>query len=411
MKPISDVVGVAPRASRSTRLNGARWHRVALLVDTSTTWGRAVLHGINSYRLKHASWEVFVEARGIEERLRLPPGWRADGVIARVSTSEMARELAALQIPVVNVSGIEIPEATFPRVSTDLEASARLASAHFLERGFKHFAYFGLVGLDYVQKHRAIFAELVRVSGGDFTSLAVRPAAGAEPDWRLDLASLGEWIRQLPKPVAILCWNASSAREIVYACHETGLHVPEEVAVLSQADDEVLCETSVVPISGITVAGHGIGHLAAEMLDDIMHGRPVPASPTLIAPVGVVTRQSTETLALGDPILIRALSFLRQHAARALHVEQIAQHVGVSRRVLERRFMDYLRRSPADEIRRVHLERARKLLLGTDLPMARIAELSGFGSQAYFSELFRRHTGSTPVEYRKKHSMRGNGFK
>jgi LacI family transcriptional regulator len=262
-----------------------------------------------------------------------------------------------------------------------------------------------------VQKHRTIFAELVKASGGDFTSLAVRPTAGAEPDWRLDLISLGEWVRQLPKPVAILCWNASSAREIIFACHETGLPVPEEVAVLSQADDEVLCETSLVPISGISVSGHGIGHRAAEVLDDLMEGRQAASAPDLIAPLGVVTRQSTETLALHDPILVKALSFLRRHNRHVVHVEQIARHVGVSRRVLERRFGDLLKRSPADEIRRVHLERARKLLLDTDLPMSRVAELSGFGSQAYFSELFRRHTGFKPVEYRKKHSIRLKGFR
>ena len=234
--------------SRSTKKKPRRFsatvlRRVAVLVDTSTTWGRAVLRGINAYRLRHGHWEIFVEARGMEEHLRVPPGWRGDGVIARVSNPLMARELKALKIPVVNVSGIEIVEANFHRVSTDLGASARLAAKYFLERGFRHFAYFGLIGLDYVKRHREIFADTVKKSGGDFTWLGVKPMAGAEPDWRLDLASLGEWIKAQPRPLAVLCWNASGAREIVFACHEAGLPVPEEVAVLSQANDEALCET------------------------------------------------------------------------------------------------------------------------------------------------------------------------
>jgi LacI family transcriptional regulator len=383
---------------------------VAVLVDTSTTWGRAVLRGINTYRLQHQQWEIFVEARGLEERLRVPPGWRGDGIIARVSTPEMAKDLKAMRIPVVNVSGIELPEVNFPRVTTDLPASARLAATHLLERGFKHFAYFGLVGLDYVKTHRLIFTEMVKAAGGDFATLAVKPMAGAEPDWRLDLASLGEWIKSLPRPIAVLCWNASSAREIVLACHEAGLLVPEEVAVLSQANDEALCETSLVPISGIAVSGEGIGMEAARVLDGLMRGRQAPRKPILIAPLGIVTRQSTDTLAIGDPAVVKALSYLRQNPSAQMRVEDVARQAGVSRRVLERRFVDLLDRTPADEIRRVHMERARQLLVETDMALSQVAEIAGFSSQAYFSDLFRRLAGMTPIQYRRKHRIRSKGF-
>lgn len=189
--------------------------RVAVLVDTSTTWGRAVLRGINAYNLPQGPWEIFVEARGMAEHLRGPAGWHGDGVIARVNTPAIARALESLGIPVVNVSGIELAEAEFPRVSTNLKASAKLAAEYLAGRGFKHFAYFGLIGLDYVKTHREMFAATVKDLGGDFTWLAVKPVSGAEPDWSLDLKSLGEWLQQRPKPLATLCWNASSAREIL----------------------------------------------------------------------------------------------------------------------------------------------------------------------------------------------------
>ena len=208
----------------------------------------------------------------------------------------------------------------------------------------------------------------------------------------------------------MLCWNASSAREIVFACHETGLLVPEEVAVMSQADDEVLCETSLVPISGIKVAGEGLGHRAAELLAQLMEERgPVPGT-TLVAPLGIVVRQSTDTLAVRDPILVKALSFLRQNSATPLRVDDVSRHVGVSRRVLERRFLSVLRRSPADEIRRVHLDRAIHLLVETDLPMTQVAELAGFGSQAYFTDVFRQQLGQTPLQYRKKNASVRRSF-
>jgi LacI family transcriptional regulator len=385
-------------------------YRVAVLVDTSTTWGRAVLRGINTYRLKHGKWEIFVEARGLEERLSVPKGWRGHGIIARVGSDQMASELRSLRIPVVNVSAIEFKGPKFPRVTTDLKASAELAANHFLERGFQHFAYFGLIGLGYVTTHRKVFAEVVARKGGSFASLAVKPLSGAEPDWRLDLAALGAWIKGLPKPVAIVCWNASSAREIVFACHEAGLLVPEEVSVLSQADDEALCETAVVPISGISVSGEGIGHRAAELLVSLMNGKRAMAETTLVAPLGIVVRQSTETLAVRDPVLVKALSFMRQNAAQPIRVNDVSHHAGVSRRVLERRFAEVMRCSPADEIRRVHVDRATRLLVETDLPMAQVAEMSGFGSQAYFSDIFRRQFGFTPLQYRKKNRSTSRSF-
>ena len=260
--------------------------RVAVLVDTATSWGRRLHKGIHNYDRIHGGWQLFVEARGMEERLRVPPGWKCDGVIARVGNAEMARELRALGIPVVNVSGIRLPGTDFPRVNTDLRASANLAARHFLERGFRHFAYFSLLGLGYVATHQQAFAEAITAGGGDFASFATKPVTGAEPDWNLDLATVGEWLKDLPRPIALLTWNPSSAREVIYAAQVAGLLVPEEVAVLSGTDDSLLCELLPVPVSGILVAAEQIGHQAASLLDRLMRGQRAPPPPPPKRPRG-----------------------------------------------------------------------------------------------------------------------------
>jgi LacI family transcriptional regulator len=376
--------------------------RVAILVDTSTTWGRNILAGVIAHTRTHGRWQIFVEARGLEEHLQLPRGWQGDGVIARVGTDRMARELRAKRLPVVNVSGIELQGVTFPRDATDLVASAQLAAAHFLERGFRHFAYFSLTGLGYVKTHQDAFIRAVEGGGGDFASFAVKPQAGAEPDWRLDLVKLGNWVRSLPKPLAILCWNASGAREVIFACQEVGLQVPEEVAVLSQSDDEVLCEAAQIPISAVRVAADTIGFQAAKLLDHLMRSGQPHKQPLFIAPTSVVSRQSTDTLAIRDAALAKALSFIRVQATLPVRVSEVARHAGVSRRALERRFLEMLHRSPAQELRRCQLDRARQLLVETNLPMPDIAEKSGFGSQAYLSAVFRQHFKLTPIQFRRE---------
>ena len=375
--------------------------RVAILVDTSTTWGRNILGGVIAYTRAHGRWQIFVEARGMEEHLELPRGWQGDGVIARVGSERMARELRAKRLPLVNVSGIELRGVNFPRVSTDLVASARLATEHFLERGFRHFAYFSLVGLGYVTTHQEAFIAAVKAGGGDIASFAVKPQAGAEPDWRLDLVKLGEWVQGLPKPVAILCWNASGAREVVLGCQAVGLRVPEEVAVLSQADDDVLCEATQIPISGVRVAADTIGFQAAKLLDHLMRGGKPPERPLFIAPLSIVQRQSTDTLAIRDPVMAKALAYIRQQANLPVRVSDVARNAGVSRRALERRFLEQLQRTPAAELRRFQLDRARQLLVETNLPMPVVAEKSGFGSQAYLSAMFRKHFDQTPRQLRR----------
>lgn len=376
--------------------------RVAVLVDTSTSWGRRILRGINNYTRKEGPWQIYVEARGMEERLRVPPGWQGDGLIARVGNSGMAEELKALNLPVVNVSGIQLANADFPRVTSDLRAGARLALEHFLDRGFHHFAYFSLRGLPYVAAQEHAFVEAVQRAGKDCVVVAVKPRTGAEPDWNLDLAALGEWLRSLPKPVGVLTWNPSSSREIVYACQAAGLLVPEEVAVISGSDDDVLCELLHIPLSAIEVAAEQIGHHAAAMLHTIMRGGTPPKQPVLIQPLRVVTRQSTDTLAVRDRALVKALSFIRENSARSIQVSDVARQSGVSRRVLERRFLQTLGRTPATEIRRVHLERARTLLVSTDLSIPEVAEAAGFGSPEYLAYAFKAEMGKTPLRYRKE---------
>lgn len=393
---------MATRPSSRRAQPGSAAPRVAVLVDTATSWGRRIHMGIHHHIHKHGPWQVFVEARGMEERLRVPPRWRGDGVIARVGGSAMALELKALRIPVVNVSGIQVPEAPFPRVMTDLGASAHLAAAHFHDRGFRHFAYFSLLGLSYVADHQQAFMEEACRLGCDCAVHAVKPRTGAEPDWNLDLARLGDWLQSLPRPVGILTWNPSSSREILFACQVCGLLVPEDVAVLSGSDDDLLCDLLHVPVSGILVAAEQIGQRAAELLHQLMRGERTTDKPILIPPLGVVIRQSTDTLAIQDRALVKALGFIRQAYAQPMRVNDVARVAGVSRRVLERRFAQQLGRTPAAEIRRVRLERAKQLLLQTDLPIPAVAEAAGFGSTEYLAYIFRSDLHLSPSRYRRE---------
>jgi LacI family transcriptional regulator len=184
------------------------------------------------------------------------------------------------------------------------------------------------------------------------------------------------------------------------------LLVPEEVAVLSGSDDDMLCECVHPAISGIMAAAESIGQLAAGLLDQLMTGRKRKAKSLLIPPQRITARQSTDTLAIQDPALVKALSFIRQNAAQPIQVNDVARHAGISRRILELRFTQHLKRSPAAEIRRSHLERAKRLLAETELTIPDVAQAAGFGSPEYLAYAFKQGTGVSPLQFRKSFPKR-----
>lgn len=376
--------------------------RVAILVDTSTTWGRDVIAGVHRYSRETGGWQLFVEPRGVEQRRWLPTAWKGDGVIARVGFVDLAKKLKSLKLPVVNVSGITLPRVNFPRVVSDQVAAANLAAEHLLARGFRHFGYFSLLGLEYVAEHQQAFQDRLRLEGHRCDVFSVSPHLGAEPDWNLDMKRLGKWLKALPKPLAVFTWNSSSARELIYACMQSGLAVPEEVAVLSGSDDDLFCEVTPVPISAVLLGCEQIGYRAAAELDAMMEN---PASPppaeVLIPPQGVVERRSSDTLAVDDAAMVKALRFIRENPARLMNVNDVARQAGLCRRALELRFQNLLGRSPASEIRRVRIDHAIDLLQRTNLSVATVAERSGFSSPEYMASVFRNQLSTTPLHYRK----------
>ncbi len=374
--------------------------RVAVLVDTSTDWGRRVITGVVSYVRGHERWQLFIEPGGSEEHHLLPPGWRGDGVIARISASRIANHLKMRNIPVVNVSGMQVPGAQFPRVANDVRMVAKMAAEYFVARGFKNFAYLSLLGFEPVAEQLEAFQAALKEAGFLCNVHSVKTHNGAPVvDWNTNIHQLGEWLRSLPKPLAVLIW--SGGREVIYAAKHAGLSVPEEVSVMSGSDD-FLCEISQVPISAVRVAAERIGYEAASQLDALMQGGGDPNSSIYIPPSDVITRQSTDTLAISDRSLIQALTFIRENSEKPIQVRETASQAGVSRRVLERRFKEVLGSSPAEHIRRSHLDRAKRLLAETNLAMPEVAEAAGFGSPAYMSFVFRKELGTTPLRYRRE---------
>lgn len=367
---------------------------VTVLVPAHNGWGRGIIEGVVAHAAA-AGWLVHVEPEG--ERRPLPADWAGDGIIARVSTRAIGRRLARLRVPVVNVSAIELAGVSLPRVANDLEAAGALAAEHLLDRGFRHFAYVGGPRRSDVCRQRRGFSAALDRRGFACHIRQVpehpAPEATAGP--------LAAWLVSLPRPLAVCTRTHLHGRAVLDACRQAGIRVPEEVAVLAGDDDPLLCPHATPPLSAIDISTRRIGLAAAAQLERLMRSGRQPADTTLVPPVGVVTRQSTDVLAVPDGELARALVQIRQRACETIHVDDIVRDVALSRRQLERGFRDLLGRTPAEEIRRVRIARARQLLATTELPVSHVARACGFTSAAYLATAFRRACGMTPLEFRR----------
>ncbi len=216
------------------------------------------------------------------------------------------------------------------------------------------------------------------------------------------MSRLAGWLRSLPRPVGLMACNDDRGRQVLQACAAAGLRVPEEVAVVGVDDDALLCELSDPPLSSVALDLEGAGYRAAELLEGLMAGRVRGRRVVTVDPVRVVSRRSSDVLVMDDSVVARALRFIRDHANRPMGIDAVVERAGVSRRTLERRFAAAVGRSLFEEMDARRMDRARRLLMETDLPVTRVAETAGFSRLKPMLRAFRRAEGTTPAGYRQR---------
>lgn len=373
---------------------------MALLVETSNRYSRELLQGIRDHLRKHGDWALHLteQGRGAEP----PPwlaSWKGQGIIARVENREIERAVRKVGAPVVNVSASGLAP-DWPAVISDSAGVARLAAEHLIERGLRQFGYCGDARFEWSASHGDSFAEFLGEKG--FACSRFRSRKDDFLDWEAEQRRLGEWIQSLPKPCGVMACYDIRGQQVLDVCRRLGVKAPDEVAVIGQHDDDLLCELCDPPLSSVRPNPREAGYRAAEILRRMMNGERVEAGPHRIAPLGVATRQSTDMVAIDDERMAEALRFMRENACRGIGVADIVKKAAMSRTLFERRYRQLFQISPYEEIVGLRLRRASELLLTTDLPVGEICARAGFASPEYFSAAFKKRTGVGPRAFRKR---------
>jgi LacI family transcriptional regulator len=367
--------------------------RIRLYADVVFSYSRGILRGIADYAKVHRGWDFEFDPKIDSDFTSTFKEDDVRGVIIQIRKQEQAEALIRAGMPAVNVANVVYPSVALPAVFPDDLATGRMAGRYFLEeRNLRSFAFCGPSDQEYSRLRREGFCKAVEPH-----QCVILRRPGDDPSPQRE-----QILKSLPRPAGIFCHNDACAREVIREVTRMGCLVPDEISVLGVDNDEIHCELAGVQLSSIRLNTEQIGFEAASLLARIISGEPPPARPILIPPAQVITRRSTDVIALADAEVAKAVRFIRDHGGRGIHVEHLLEHTSCSRRSLEMRFRKSLGRSPYKEIRRVQIERARLLLSGTDRPVREIADACGFKETRQLSTAFQERYGISPRNFRRR---------
>jgi len=359
-----------------------------------------VFAGCQEYAAE-AGWDCTINPFADRELKSHRRARRYDGILAR-ATRQLADEAARGGIPVVNV-WMNSPAVDLPGVLPDSETAGAMAARHLLGRGFRQFGFMGYLRDTCSRLQLKGFRSAIRGSGFSCSVHRFRIGSPTKAKtWEPFLAALAAWVDTWTTPIGVYSTEDLPCRYLIDVCRSKGLQIPRDVALIGTGNESVICASPPPTLTSIDLGEMQIGYQAAELLDRLMDGEQPPAGSQLVAPVELIPRQSTDSYAVDDPLVARALRFIAEHGHEPIKVGDVAAATPTTRRSLERRFQRAMRRTIAEEITRLRLERAKRRLVEADEPLKKVAAASGFSNPNHFNRAFVRLEGISPREYRQQ---------
>ncbi len=357
-----------------------------------------LLQGITTHTRERGAWRLAYSGnRDIpilsEADLK---DWQGDGLLTLIPGHPLVLKKLSEGIPVVSMS---YEQTNLPcQVLVNRRMCGVLGAQHLHAQGFGSFALLFGATTPSCELDQG-YLETLQTEG--FSAKVDRiPRHVQTPAERRDWCT--NWIASLKQPVGIMTVQEMLAGELLSICEQMEYHVPNDVGILTVAAGEINCDSRPIGLSRIKIDLKRVGYEAARMLGQLLKGETPEPNPFWVVPDTVVRRESTNRLHPQDHIINKALHYMQMNADKRISVEDVVQSVRVSRSTLQTRFRQQLDRTIQEEIRAAHIERVKLLLLNTDLDVGRIAVDCGFMQPARLTEAFKRETGMTPVEFRKR---------
>jgi LacI family transcriptional regulator len=373
-----------------------RQKRVLLVLG----WYDYRLHrGIEKFALEH-DWHLSSNSAREKE---IPWGWDGDGILAWLGAGDdLADFVKQTGKPTIDFS-FRRPHLRFARVLEDHAHAAQLVAEHFLSRGFTNFMFYSDTdNWSYLERGEGFAAALKR-SGHESRWLrwdqAPERITGRE-QWARKRSWLAARLKEAPKALAVFAANDQHALEVLDACEMARLAVPEQVAIVGAENYLLAPDAMRTPISSVDTNLEMLGYTGASLLEDLMSGRRQPAKIIRVPAVGVITRKSSDLLAVRHKGVANGLRFMWEHFHEPIRIKDLLNVAGMSRRGLHKAFLENIGRTPGQELQRLRIEKAKRLLVDSSHKIEVLASMCGYQSANTFSIAFKNATGMTLSHYR-----------
>ncbi|MCE7069231.1 DNA-binding transcriptional regulator [Dyadobacter sp. CY327] len=381
-------------------------YKIILLLDFAEEYSKSLMKGINTYSKEFGPW-IFCrmplfhrETVGIDGILKWALEWKADGIVGQLYNKDIEKIVQA-GIPVI-AQDFKERFAEIPNITGGYHEAGQLGADYFLKKGFTNFAFYGFNDIVWSRERAEGFEERLKKRGHEVHYFEHKKARSTEL-WYYKPSSLSRWLKSLPKPIGLMTCDDNQGQHITEACRQLGIRIPEEVAVLGVDNDEMICDLSDPPLSSIALDAEKGGYDAAKLLDHMIKHGTAHYYDIIVKPVQVITRHSTDIYATNDDHIASSLKYIHQNIDKNLHVDEVVKQVPLSRRALEKRFLEITGYPIYKYIFNLRIEKFTQKLLDTDMSVFEIALDMGLTDSKNIARQFRQAKGCSPSVYRNRY--------
>lgn len=380
-------------------------YKIILLIDFTEDYGKSLLKGVTKYSKEMGPWLfcrmplLYREDLSMDNIVKFAKDWKADGIIAQFYNNSNINKLIAAKIPII-VEDFKERFKEFPNITGGYFETGQMGAKYFINKGYKNFAFYGFDNIVWSRERAEGFEDSIKKHGEKVHFFSPKKIENREL-WFYKPSALSKWLTSLPKPIAIMACDDERAQNITEACKHSKIKIPEEVAVLGVDNDEITCNLSDPPLSSISLDTEQGGYEAAKLMHQLIEHTDQEPHDIIVNATTIITRQSTDICATTDKQIAKALNFIHQNISNNINVEDVLKTVSISRRALEKRFLDVTGSAVYKYICQLRIRKFSDRLLESEKSIYEIAIEIGFNDNKNISRLFKQIHGCTPLQYRK----------
>lgn len=375
---------------------------IAMFIPGMTGWEKR--SGVFRYIGEGKPWNVQIATTAEELRGAWERRHQLDGIL--LSAPNIDADLcgfARTNVPIV-IFNLNIPASSsiFSRqtgvvfLHHDSSAIGTAAAQHLLSSGvLKSFVFLApSEDVSWSNQREAAFANVLSRCGYSYTRLTATQ----------EHAATVRTLQSLPKPIGLFAASDKIALLAMAIGRESGLRVPHDLAILGVDNDESICESTIPSLSSIATTPEALGYAAAQLLDQLMARPSRPTRDvTLKCRPNVTIRESTLGSTPHGPLVEKASSYIEAHATEGIGPNDVAKHLGISRRLLDLRFAQVRQRTVLSTIQDAKLENVQKQLLNATATIEEITRACGYASPNHLKKVFKSRFGMSMRQWRQQH--------